>query len=416
MVRDDHGFLSYPSNNRNRLEPARLYPYEIATGVVPVGADPRAAALGMSAPGMSARQALERSVLAALTGAPCTVSFSGGRDSSAVLAVCVHVARREGLPLPVPLTLRTIGRESDEAAWQEFVIRHLRVRDWERIWVDDIDLVGPLAARGLRRHGLLWPPNAHFHVPMFERAKGGALLTGVDGDVLLGGWRWARPSVTNNLPATAGLIARYAPQLTSHVKLVGRNTAHVAFSSLPSRARAMAAPVAMTAPAWIRPDAWPRVAAFLASYWELEPRHWARRVSWWSRRRYLACGRRSLSLLADDHRVHIIHPLLDRSFLAALAREGGARGFGGRTAAMRFLVGDLLPDSVLTRGTKAFFDSAIWSSASRSFIANWSGDGVDTSLVDVDRLRQEWEKESPNFATATLLQAVWLNSTVGGDE
>jgi asparagine synthase (glutamine-hydrolysing) len=50
------------------------------------------------------RQALEQVVRNALQRPPCGVAFSGGRDSSLVLAVATHVARRDGLPDPLPIT------------------------------------------------------------------------------------------------------------------------------------------------------------------------------------------------------------------------------------------------------------------------------------------------------------------------
>ena len=51
-------------------------------------------------------------------------------------------------------------------------------------------MLGPLATRGLRRHGLLYPANAHMVVPMAEQAVGGHLLTGVGGDDVFGNWPW----------------------------------------------------------------------------------------------------------------------------------------------------------------------------------------------------------------------------------
>ena len=129
---------------------------------------------------------LEQAILPALQRSPCLVSFSGGRDSSAVLAAAAAIARREGLPAPVPATLRAPGAaESDEAAWQEKVIAHVGIEDWVRLEVhDELDVIGPHAARVLRAHGLLWPCNVHFHLPLFELARGGSLLTGIGGDEL----------------------------------------------------------------------------------------------------------------------------------------------------------------------------------------------------------------------------------------
>jgi hypothetical protein len=93
-----------------------LSPLEVASGLV---LDPRRsrARLPSVRQGTTPRAALEAAVLPALRRSPCLVSFSGGRDSSAVLAVAASVARREGLPLPIPATNRFPGaRLTDEAA------------------------------------------------------------------------------------------------------------------------------------------------------------------------------------------------------------------------------------------------------------------------------------------------------------
>ena len=76
---------------------------------------------------------------------PSVVSFSGGRDSSAILAVAAHVARRDGLPLPIPATLRFSGvPEAGKRPRQELVIGHLGLPDWQRIVItDELDMLGP---------------------------------------------------------------------------------------------------------------------------------------------------------------------------------------------------------------------------------------------------------------------------------
>ena len=75
------------------------------------------------------------------------VSFSGGCDSSLVLAAAVDSARRHGLPAPVPLTVRVRGDvASDEREWQELVVRHLGLSEWIRLEVsEELDCVGDLA-------------------------------------------------------------------------------------------------------------------------------------------------------------------------------------------------------------------------------------------------------------------------------
>ena len=103
------------------------------------------------------------------------VAFSGGRDSCALLAVAVGLARREGIADPIPITLEFADAATIETGWQERALAHLGVEDRVRVAVaDELDLVGPVAARGLRRHGLLYPANAHLVVPMARAARGEA--------------------------------------------------------------------------------------------------------------------------------------------------------------------------------------------------------------------------------------------------
>ncbi len=142
-----------------------LSPLELASGLV-LGT---VSELDLPAERTDPRAAMERGLLEPLRRGPCLVSFSGGRDSSAVLAVATSVARREGLPLPIPATLRFPGaKDSAESEWQESVVAHLGLQDWIRLeTTDELDCVGPVASASLARHGLLWPSNAHFHAPLF---------------------------------------------------------------------------------------------------------------------------------------------------------------------------------------------------------------------------------------------------------
>ncbi|NUT56362.1 MAG: hypothetical protein HOQ03_10310 [Thermoleophilia bacterium] len=148
-----------------------LTPLELASGLVLGGDEPDRSAPVDPDP----RSAIEHAVLEPLRRGPCLVSFSGGRDSSAVLAVAAAVARREGLPLPVPATLRfPNAAASAETEWQEQVVAHLGLEEWVRLErTDELDCVGPVATECLERHGVLWPSNAHVHAPLFARARGG---------------------------------------------------------------------------------------------------------------------------------------------------------------------------------------------------------------------------------------------------
>jgi hypothetical protein len=87
---------------------------EVATGIV-LGVD---TPLVDEGPRRTPAEAIEAVLRPALERAPCLVSFSGGRDSSAVLASATDLARREGLPLPIPATNRFPDAPgSDEAVW-----------------------------------------------------------------------------------------------------------------------------------------------------------------------------------------------------------------------------------------------------------------------------------------------------------
>ena len=96
--------------------PYVMGPAEVVTGYVFGQAsiqDARSAAI------QTPRVALEAAVLGALRRPPCGVAFSGGRDSSLVLAVATHVARREGLPDPIPVTRRFPDKpEAEESEWR----------------------------------------------------------------------------------------------------------------------------------------------------------------------------------------------------------------------------------------------------------------------------------------------------------
>jgi asparagine synthetase B (glutamine-hydrolysing) len=367
--------------------------WELAAGTT-IGADETSADL--PAPRhRSEREALAEAVLPALERPPCVVSFSGGLDSSAVLALAVSVARERGLPEPIPVSLRFPGvRSTEESEWQELVVSHLGLSDWQRVEIGgELDFLGAVARAGLAAHGLLWPANAHFHAPVFARAAGGSVLTGVDGDGLFRGWRWQRARATLAHPETAE----------------PRDALRVLLACAPPPLRA--AGLFVRGPdhrEWLHPAARWRVRARLAVAAGREPARWDARVRWYARQRYLRLGVHSLALLAGAHDVRVVHPLLDPGFLATLAARGGRTGYGTREEAMGRLVGDLLPPELLARRTKGEFGAALWGDQARAFAADWDGRGLGLDLVDPEALAHAWRAENPPLGAATLLQAAWL--------
>jgi asparagine synthase (glutamine-hydrolysing) len=375
------------------LRALALTRWELAAGTA-IGADETAPRLPAPGDG-SEREALAAAILPALERSPCVVSFSGGVDSSAVLALAVRVARERGLADPVPVSLRFPGvRSTEESEWQELVVAHLGLSDWQRIEIGgELDFLGEVARAGLAAHGLLWPANAHFHMPVFARAAGGSVLTGLDGDGLFRGWRWQRARAALARPGAAE----------------PRDALRVALASAPPALRA--AVILSRLPAqrpWLRGPADWRVRARLAVAAGSEPSRWDTRIPWYARQRYLKLGLHSLALLAAAHHVDVVHPLLDPGVLATLAARGGRAGYGTREQAMGRLFGDLLPRALLARRTKGEFGAALWGEQARTFAANWDGRGLDLDLVDPEALARVWCRDNPPLAAATLLQAAWL--------
>jgi hypothetical protein len=366
---------------------------------MPVGRDPMTEPLAKGAYAGSPREALEAAVLPALQRTPCTVSFSGGVDSSIVLALSTYLARREGLPLPIPLTNRFPAlQETDETVWQERVISHLGIDDWVRLeWGDELDIVGPIANGVLRRHGILVPANSHFHYPLLERAAGGSLLTGFGGDELFA--NVAR--------------ARAARVLVRHRRPRARDLRSVALTLAPPRLRARV--IAHRRPlhryGWILPPYRRRLAYVYGSWESQSPLRSDRalREHWWPSR-VVQCGLASMRALASDFDVLTCSPFVDPGVLAACARAGGAGGLGAGSRARGFerIVGDLLPHEVLTRRSKAAFDGAFWTDRARTFVSAWDGAGLDREHIDVEAIRVEWSRIPPDPHSFVQLQLAWL--------
>ena len=370
----------------------RPTPLEMASGVC-LG-EHRGPRLPDVRPDVTPLAALEQAVLPALLHPPCLVSFSGGRDSSTVLAVATRVARREDLPLPIPATMQFLGPETHETSWQELVVRHLGLDDWVRLDIlDELDLLGPVARDVIGRHGLLWPPNVHVMKPVMDAAAGGSLLTGVEADGLFGTWRWVK---------VAKVAARRArPNRKDMVRLA------YAVSPLAVR-RAVATRTEHFPLPWLRPDAQRVVDKAFAEERASEPLRWDRWVGWWSRRRYHIVGRAAIEVVATAAGTRILHPFHDPHFLAALSRHGGWYGYGYRADVMRANFSEVLPEAVITRTSKAAFASTFWGDATRRFVDDWDGTGVDETRVDIDALRKAWTAERPDFRSASVLQSAWL--------
>ncbi|MEQ6902458.1 asparagine synthase-related protein [Nocardioides sp. YIM 152588] len=351
----------------------------------------------------SPRRALDDVIRPALTNGPCFVTFSGGRDSSAVLAAATALARREDLPLPIPVTkVYPDLPEADEESWQRMVIEHLGLADWVRLEFrnGEAELLGDAARAAVRRHGVLWPPAMQAAEAVYTRIGAGSLLTGEGGDAVLG-------------PRRIDPLLALGRSRRPHRRLL--SAAAVAASPRPVRRRIVERAVSESHQSrWLRPEALARHARLYADDTAAE-RLRADLGAWsYTRLRAFATVTHNRVASAAEHGIRASDPLLDPGFVAALAREGGRRGFGGRTATMTALFADVLPPALLARGTKASFGRAHNGEGTRAFAREWDGTGVDHALVDADRLRAVWLSDQPTMAAGVLLHQAWL--AAGGPE
>jgi asparagine synthase (glutamine-hydrolysing) len=338
-------------------------------------------------------EALQEAILPALERGPCFVMFSGGRDSSVVLAAAVWAARNNGLPLPVPITHVHPGYpETEESDWQRVVLAHLRVTEHVRhLYGDDFNLLGPAMRESVRRNGIMAPAGGHLLIPTLEEARGGSLVTGIDGDALFngGGFGPLRAAIRSGR-----LFLRFPLS-------VARAMAPIGVRERVARARDN------PAPAWLTPPNAARYMLLRAHHKATEPFRWGPYLQWLVRQRRLAALRQTTATLAAAYDVAVFHPFLDRTFLSTMASVGGLLGFGDRTSALRSLFGTLLPNDVLERTTKAVFTRPYFGGDVKDFARDWDGSGVPRDLVDPDILRDIWLSEWPDARTGLLLHAAW---------
>jgi len=365
-------------------------PLEVAGGWVN-GYDPVPLPPG---PHESHRQALDRILLPHLEKSPCLVAFSGGRDSSVLLAAAVTLARRESLPTPVPITLSyPDAADTDETTWQHTVLSHLGLTDRIVLTVhDEHDPLGPVGTRVLRRHGLIWPPNFTPTYRMLEHARGGTLLTGEGGDEAFG--------LKRITPLTKLLSARARVPVA-----VYRDAAR---TLAPAALRRRAAFRDRYRRPWLRPETEAllsrRDAEDLAAY----SLHAARNTWQFATRRCARIGYETIRSLASEMDTAYVQAFAEPPLVASVAAAAGRWGWTGRTAAMHALFGDLLPREVLERRTKALFANAVFRHHTREFARTWDGTGVDPTLVDPEALRANWLSPTPHAPSMSLLQQAWL--------
>ncbi|HXR31561.1 MAG TPA: asparagine synthase-related protein [Solirubrobacterales bacterium] len=343
------------------------------------------------------RATLEEILLGALAKPPCVVAFSGGRDSSAILAEATRIARANGLEDPIPHTLRFGGApRTDEVEWQEAVVGHLGLASWSRRDVgEELDSLGPLAQGVLLRHGVHWPPNVHTLQLMLEPAIGGSLVTGNGGDELFTPWVGHRMSLLRRGRARP---RRYELRPLLRALLPRRLLAELWFRR--DRYRLP----------WLVPDAARRIVRNVADELMGFDDSWPEALERYLGSRYLEVSQGLIAALGRDAGVEVVEPFFDPRYVRAVYSEAPAQGYASRSIVMERNFGDLLPEKVTRRSTKAVFTEVFTGPEVRRFAREWDGSGVDTSLIEPEKLRDMWLSPVPDLRSLVPLQAAWLAS------
>ena len=330
---------------------------------------------------------------------PCYMPFSGGRESSMWLAMATRYARRHGHGDPVPITLRHPGLASPEQLrLQEHVVAQLGLADWERVEPDDdLDLIGPVAGAGLRRTGPFWPPNAYVMAPLLEAARGGVFvpLTGLSD--FFAWWRWA---------PLAGVLMRHRRPTAGDAALLGSMLVPVSIRARVAHRRRMP-PLS-----WLRPAAERRALELLTTRRATVPVRFNRAATAQITHRCFTGAAGTFRALGEAFGTTTELPLCRPGVVESLAGAGGWRGFGEQRAMLRRLAGDLLPSDLLARRLAPDLNPVFFGEPSREWAANWTGEGLDESVVDTEALRRNWLSDRPDPRTACLLQYAWLAEQV----
>ena len=322
--------------------------------------------------------------------------FSGGRESSVWLAMATRYARCHGHDDPVPMTLRYPGLASTEQLRvQELVIAQLGLSDWQRVEPDDnLDLIGPIAAEALRLTGPFWPPNAYLMAPLIQAARDGVfvLMTGISD--FFAWWRWA---------PLAGVLSGHRRPRSRDVALLGAMLTPVAVRARAARRQRMPPPLP-----WLRPAAERQALALLTERQAAVPVRFDHAATTQITHRCFTGAAGTFRALGEAFGTTTELPLSRSGAVGSLAGAGGWRGFGEQRAMLERLAGDFLPPDLLARRPTPDLGPIFFGEPSREFAGNWTGAGLDKSVVDTEALRRNWLSDRPDPRTACLLQYAWL--------
>ncbi len=338
---------------------------------------------------------------------PTLVEFSGGVDSSLVLAAATVASRRAGQPDPIPVTYRyEAAPATDESAFQDLVVRWLGLREWRVFHLtDEHDVIGPPAIELLAEIGPILPGVLAGKAWSLAQLRGQSMLNGEGGDAILGERR-----ITSSRMAL-----RHFRHGQVRAAARARRTLARDLGPRMVRTRLIAEDIRRQyGPPWL--DERLRYELSMRSSPEdaaepLDPRHYFEY--------YLSLpGVWVLQHNARHVRAHFgvtLHsPLMDPNFLAVLAATVPRLRWINRSELIARYFATLLPAEIVERRSKAEFSDAYFAAPTRRFARSWDGRGIPEQ-ADAEWLKQHWSTAPRVHGGSTLLLQRAALAAANGD-
>jgi asparagine synthase (glutamine-hydrolysing) len=292
------------------------------------------------------------------------------------------------------VTYRFTAPETDESEFQEFVVRHLGLREWITLDLgEDGDLLSPTTCSELLAGGPMWPPAPLTRAHALRALGGGLWLSGEGGDEVLGPRRVSyavRAARSPRVRAAWSGLGELAPKALRIRAAEADYQEHYRAEWLDGELR----------------QRYIHDAATLSAAEPLRPSEW---FGYYLARPSVKVGHDAVRAFMAELGLRWEAPLVAPAFLGALTGSVRWHEYRGRRHLLRALFADLLPKAIIDRRGKVAFNAALFGPHTRAFAEEWDGTGVPAG-VDGQWLKNHWQSSEVSAGTAPLLHHVWLRT------